>query len=692
MALSGTFKSSKVTEVGDYPSYVYVQWSATQDKVNNRSTINWHCYGGSDYNNAYRWTTTGPVVVKINGQTVVNKTSRFNMTRNMDLGSGSLTVQHNADGAKSVAVSISAAIYYGTTNSTYSGSIILDPIARSSQIDYVAPSVTIGQKCNVQWTPANKNFAYKLKFSLGTWEQETGFISPGTTSKYTYTGFTIPTALYSYISDDTKKTMKVTLSTYSSASNNSLIGKSDPKSFNVLVPNNIKPTVESLSLTPSTVSINGTSYSNMLVQGVNQLTIKVNGAKAGTGSKISSYTFSDSSKSFSVTQSSNTLTIGPIKQTEELTYLVTVKDDRKQDATIDGKIYCYAYSAPSVTLKVTRNQKNVTCTYKASYASLNGKNSATVKIYADGTLKKTLTSVPNNTSTVVTFDLGDALKSYEIYAEITDGLNNKGRSNQNNVNGLPRVMNITRDGTGVAFGKFAEEKNCVDVPKLMSRNNVLITTANRGYFGKNTQGVTEPMIYRNGSDNLWIGAKSSTKTTHITEGGTYISTGGKSDVYISKDIGSGDTRPAYAVIDAENYARYLPMMPTVLYSRSKGNKGSITLDANAANYSYLEIFYRESNDTTGDPTVQSLRYDCAATNDSGTKLNRFDISSMEASSTSKTVYLRTSRYEISGTSITFKRSRYVSIVNNVAPTVSETTSTTNNYFKITKVIGYSATK
>ena len=74
MALSGTFKSSKVTEVGDYPSYVYVQWSATQDKVNNRSTINWHCYGGSDYNNAYRWTTTGPVVVKINGQTVVNKT------------------------------------------------------------------------------------------------------------------------------------------------------------------------------------------------------------------------------------------------------------------------------------------------------------------------------------------------------------------------------------------------------------------------------------------------------------------------------------------------------------------------------------------------------------------------------------------------------------------------------------------
>ena len=681
MALSGTFKSSKVTEVGDYPSYVYVQWSATQDKVNNRSTINWHCYGGSDYNNAYRWTTTGPVVVKINGQTVVNKTGRFNMTRNMDLGSGSLTVQHNADGAKSVAVSISAAIYYGTTNSTYSGTITLDPIARLSQIDYVAPSVTIGQKCNVQWTPANKNFAYKLKFSLDTWQQETEFISPGTTSKYTYTGFTMPTALYSYISDDTKKTMKVTLSTYSSASDNNLIGKSESKSFNVLMPNNVKPTVESLSLTPATVSINGTSYSNMLIQGVNKLTLKANNAKAGTGSTISSYTFSDSNKSFSITQSSNQLTIGPIKQAEEQMYSVTIKDNRKQDVTINGAIYCYAYSAPSVTLKVTRNQKTVNCTYKASYTSLDGRNSATVKIYADGVLKKTLTSVSNNTSDVATFDLNDALKSYEIYAEITDGLNNKGRTNQNNVNGKPRVMNVTSDGTGVAFGKFAEEKNCVDVPKLISRNYIDITTNGRGLRIKNAKGQLEPAIHRNTGDNsnLWIGATSGT-SGHITGGGTYISTGDNKQLWVSKPVDSG--RNNFAVLDTQNYKTYLPMIPTVLYSNSSGNKGSITLEEAVSNYSYLEIFYCEDNSY---PAHQSVRY----SRDMG---SRFDISSIEATSTSGYVYLRTSRYNVSGKSITFARSKYVTLASGTTPTVTESDSTTNNKFKITKVIGYSAVK
>ena len=134
MALSGTFRSSQVTDVGNYPSYIYVEWSATQNISNNSSTISWKCYGGSYYNNAYRYTTTGPVVVTINGQTVLNKSGRFNMTQGMLLGSGTLTVQHNSNGEKTVPVIISAAIYYGSTSSTYSGSITLNTIPRAYTI------------------------------------------------------------------------------------------------------------------------------------------------------------------------------------------------------------------------------------------------------------------------------------------------------------------------------------------------------------------------------------------------------------------------------------------------------------------------------------------------------------------------------------------------------------------------------
>lgn len=679
MALSGTFQSSQVTDVGSYPSYIYVDWSATQNIANNTSTISWKCYGGSYYNNAVRWTTTGPVVVKINGQTVLNKTGRFNMTQGMLIGSGSLTVPHNTDGTKTVAVSISAAIYYGTTNSTYSGSISLNTIPRKSEITSSQP-VTIGNKCNIKWTSVSNKFVYQLKFSLGSWSQTTDYIGPSTTPGYTYTGFTIPEDLYAHIPNDSEGIMTATLYTYSSASPSALIGTSKPSSFKVLIPNSVGPNIETLRLIPDEVTINGTKY-KYLIQGVNKLTISAEDVSAGTGSKISSYTFSG--PSVHTTQASSSIKIGPIYDSGTLKYKVTVKDTRKDGgAEIDNIIECYAYSTPSVTLKVSRKQKTITCTYKASYSDINGKNSANIKIYADGVEKEYIPSVASDTPTKVTFDVDSATKSYEIYAVITDGLGKTGRSNNNNVYGTPRVINITPDGTGIAFGKFAEEKNCVDVPKLKSRGNVELTTNGRGLHIKNSEGKIEPAIHRNTSDNLWIGATSS-EAGHMIKGGTYISTGANTDLKISKPI--SNSRLVYSVIDAENYARYLPMMPTVLYSNSNGSKGTITLEASAANYSYLEIFYCEDNSY---PAHQSVRY----SRDMG---SRFDISSIEATPTNGYVYLRTSRYNVSGKSITFARSKYVSITSNTdgktkTPTVTE--STTDNKFKITKVIGYSATK
>lgn len=676
MALNGTFKSSQVTDVGNYPSYVYVDWNASQNIGNNTSTISWKCYGGSYYNNAVRYTTTGPVVVTINGQTVLNKSGRFNMTQGMLLGSGSLIVPHNTDGTKKVAVSINAAIYYGTISSTYSGSITLNTIPRKSEITSSQP-VTIGNQCSIKWTPASKDFVYKLNFSLGGWSQSTSnYISPTTTSEYTYTGFTIPTDLYAYLPNNSEGMMTVTLSTYSRASSSSLIGTSKPVSFKVLVPNNVGPTVETFRLIPDKVIINGTEYS-YLIQGINQLTLSAEGAEAGEGSRILSYRFSG--PSVSTTQFSSSIKIGPINTSGELKYKVTVKDTRKSGIDCDNVVTCYAYSTPSVTLKVSRKQTTITCTYKASYSDINGKNSASIKIYASGIEKKSISSVSNNTSTTVTFEVDNAIKSYEIYAIITDALGNTGRSNNNNVYGHPRVMNITPDGTGVAFGKFAEEQNCVDVPKLKSRGNVELTTNGRGLHIKNSEGKIEPAIHRNTSDNLWIGATSS-EAGHMIKGGTYISTGANTDLKISKPI--SNSRLVYSVIDAENYANYLPMIPTVLYSNSSGTKGTVTLQASASNYSYLEIFYCEDNSY---PAYQSVRY----SRDAG---NRFDISSIEATPTNGYVYLRTSRYNVSGTSITFARSKYVTLTSGTNPTVTESDSTTNNKFKITKVIGYSATK
>ena len=123
MALSGSFSSSRYYyNDTTSPTHVEVIWSATQSVANNTSTISWSCYArnanGDGDPNGWYYVMAGPVVVTINGTTVLNKSDRFAMYSNALLGSGTITVSHNTDGTKSVAVGISAAIYTYATSST----------------------------------------------------------------------------------------------------------------------------------------------------------------------------------------------------------------------------------------------------------------------------------------------------------------------------------------------------------------------------------------------------------------------------------------------------------------------------------------------------------------------------------------------------------------------------------------------
>lgn len=138
MALSGTLTTSKTTAAGSgYPGYVYLKWSATQNIINNTSTISWYLYGGSDYSSTTYWVMAAPITVTINGTTVLSKTDRFQLKKDALIGSGTITVSHASDGTKSVAITINAAIYTYAVNCTYSGSITLNTIDRA------APTVTL---------------------------------------------------------------------------------------------------------------------------------------------------------------------------------------------------------------------------------------------------------------------------------------------------------------------------------------------------------------------------------------------------------------------------------------------------------------------------------------------------------------------------------------------------------------------
>lgn len=122
---------------------------------------------------------------------------------------------------------------------------------------------------------------------------------------------------------------------------------------------------------------------------------------------------------------------------------------------------------------------------------------------------------------------------------------------------------------------------------------------------------------------------------------------------------------------------YVETKPVTLFtSTSGGASGTITLNDSVVNYEYLEIFYA---DESGAANAQSIRF-CSPNN------KTIDISCTGAPADSGKIYIKTSRYTVVGTALTFIRSKYTTLSNGAYPTITESTST--NYLKILRVVGF----
>lgn len=142
--------------------------------------------------------------------------------------------------------------------------VTLPMIASASTISS-ASDVTIGNSCNVAWTPQAASFRYKLKFNIGNWEGWSDVIHPNRTTAYPYTGYQVPIEVANQFKTKTSK-MTVTLYTYSDSNATKQIGSADTKEFTVTVPDNddTKPTV-SMSLSPA--SSLSAPFDSLYIQG-----------------------------------------------------------------------------------------------------------------------------------------------------------------------------------------------------------------------------------------------------------------------------------------------------------------------------------------------------------------------------------------------------------------------------------------
>ena len=444
----------------------------------NTSPISYKLVLKSGSSNRFQCDVTS--TLKLNGVQVASKTENKYLDYNSSwtLLSGTATVTHNADGSLTMPISVSIdaidSNQYAPPDKTLNWSWALTKIPRASSIASVS-DVTLGNACNVKWTPHSKSFRYKLKFTLGDWSHTTGVIHPNKTTRHTYTGYTLPLEVAEKLTDDKNGNMTVKLTTYSDSGCTKSLG-SDSKAFKVTVPDvaETRPEVE-MTLKPEK-----TPFAGLYVQGKTKVQATLS-AEPKLGAEIENYSMTVEGNSYGAPYLSKYLqTIGEIEITG------TAIDSRGIKGYVKEKIQVLPYNTPKL-----KNVEVYRCTSEGKPAE-NGEylkieaTRAYAPVVADGVQKnfckiqyqykpenaeqfsepETILEESAEENSVVTKPLLNATFSKEIaYTVQLIAVDTVGEDDVVPVQ-IPseRVFRHKRPGgRGVGYGGYCEEDDLLDV-------------------------------------------------------------------------------------------------------------------------------------------------------------------------------------------------------------------------------------
>ncbi len=388
----------------------------------------------------------------------------------------SSAISHNTDGSKNIVISVDSFSVYRAASDGYSqngelslnlgsaeSTVTLTTIPRASSITSVG-AITLGNKCNISWTPNSSSFYYKIKFAIGSWSSTTGAISPKTTSSYNYTGFTISLDAAKQLPNATSGTMSATLYTYSDSACSTQLGSSSSKNFTVSVPTSVVPTIGTLTATIDNSANSVVNGWGLAVAGYTK--VKVTATASGAySSTISSFTISGG-YSKTVSGTSLSYTGGIITSSGDKTFDVIAKDSRGRSSTqaLSSKITFYAYSKPSISsFTVARDDSNpnkMIVKGNWSFSSVNSKNSATGTLYYKKSTESAWTkygTISKNTSTTLTTNFDQTI-SYNFRLIVTDALSNSAQE-ETFVSTVEVLLDFRAGGKGLGIGKIAETDN-----------------------------------------------------------------------------------------------------------------------------------------------------------------------------------------------------------------------------------------
>lgn len=230
-----------------------------------------------------------------------------------------------------------------------------------------------------------------------------------------------------------------------------------------MVPSMTAPTFSGVS------DIVPASWNNTIVKGYSKIKIHINGATGSYGSTIKSYSISGPD----ITANGLTVpyaTANTFAAYSSNKYVCTVIDSRGKSASKEITVTAYDYSVPSVDLKAYRCDSTskadmdgtklmVTATF--SFKAVNGHNSIVSKSVICN--DETITSATSFSSGVAFFMNTNCLinKKYILKLSVKDELGSISTNNLE-ISDSWRIMNISPDKHGIAFGGFSKIKNAFE--------------------------------------------------------------------------------------------------------------------------------------------------------------------------------------------------------------------------------------
>lgn len=320
-----------------------IEWSSVTDVANNKSTVTATLYLKRT-NISITYGKDWSMVISIGGiSTTITPGYKEIKTSWVLMGTATVTIPHNDNGLKSITISATGGCP-GTsvTSISCSATVSLDTIARASSITSVS-DVTLGNKCNVKWTPNSASFWYRLRFSLGDWYGDTAPIHPNQTSAYTYTGYTIPLDVASKIREGTTGTMTVTLYTYSDSHATTQTGSPSTKTFTVTVPLSTLPTVSIVSVEP-VHTLPSPAFDGLYVQGCSKVKATME-ATTQYGAEIQYYDFTVEGNTYGANDG---YTSSYLSGSGEVSVVGHAVDSRGYGGYANEKINVIPYSLPKV--------------------------------------------------------------------------------------------------------------------------------------------------------------------------------------------------------------------------------------------------------------------------------------------------------------------------------------------------------